>query len=238
MSKILVATATYNEVKNIKNLIKKICQVNKNLDILVVDDNSPDGTANIIKKIKKKNLFLIFRKKKYGLDTAHKEIYNFAIKKKYKILITMDADLAHDPKVIPKLLKYIKNYDCVVGSRYIKGGQNKLKGFRLLLSIFGNLLIKKILNIPLSEFTSSYRCFNLSTLKNFNFNEVNFKGYSFFMGTINLIYEKQYRIKEIPITVYQRKNGKSKIPKIEIFRTLKNLIKIKFKQIKLISYNI
>ena len=232
MKNTLIATATYNEAENIKELITKIKKTNKSLDILIVDDNSPDGTAKIINHLKNRNkninLFLIKRKKKEGLDTAHKNIYEYAKRKRYKYLITMDADLSHDPKVIPKFLKYIKKYDCVIGSRYINGGENKLKGIRLFISKFGNIFIKRILNYELSEFTTSYRCFNLRKLKGFNLKEINFKGYSFFMGSIILIYRKGYSIKEIPIKFNERKKGKSKIPKIELIRTLINLFKIKF----------
>ncbi len=229
--KILIATATFNEADNIKILIKKIHLINKNFHILIVDDNSPDNTSKIIKKIKNKKIILKIRKKKEGLDSAHKLIYDYALKKKYDYLITMDADLSHDPKLIPKFLKYIKKYDCVIGSRYIKGGQNKLEGIRYFMSKFGNIVIKKVLNSSLHEFTTSYRCFNLKNLKNFNFNLINVRGYSFFMAVINLIYSSGYSIKEIPITFYQRNQGESKIPKSEIFRTILNLLIIKLKKI-------
>ena len=172
MKKILVATATYNEALNIKKLISKIINLNIKLDILVVDDNSPDKTWMILQELKDKykNLHIIIRAGKNGLDSAHKKIYEFAIQNKYQYLITMDADLSHDPNVIPIFLKYIKKYDCVFGSRYIKGGKNDLKGYRLYLSKYGNNLIRFLLKINLSEFTTSYRCFNLLKLKKFNFN--------------------------------------------------------------------
>jgi len=231
MKKILIATATYNEAQNIKILVNKIHSINKNFHILIIDDNSPDNTSKIIKKIKNKKIILKVRKKKEGLDSAHKLIYDYALKKKYDYLITMDADLSHDPKLIPKFLKNIKKYDCVIGSRYIKGGKNKLEGIRYFMSKFGNIIIKKVLNSNLYEFTTSYRCFNLKNLKNFNFNLINVRGYSFFMAVINLIYISGYSIKEIPITFYQRNQGESKIPKSEIFRTLLNLLIIKIKKI-------
>ena len=231
MKKILIATATYNEAGNIKILLKKIINLKIKLDILIVDDNSPDKTYLEVKKFMKKfqNIYLTNRKKKKGLDTAHKYIYNFALKKNYDYLITMDADLSHDPNIIPKFLKQIKNYDFVIGSRYMKGGRNDLKGFRLLLSKFGNLFICFILNINLTEFTTSYRCFNLKTLKKFNLKKINAGGYSFFMETLYQIKKMGYSIKEIPIIFYERNHGKSKIPKIELLRTLLNIFLIRFK---------
>ncbi|MDC3074545.1 glycosyltransferase, partial [Candidatus Pelagibacter sp.] len=153
MDKTLVATATYNEINNIDKLITKINNLKIKTDILVIDDNSPDKTWLKLIKLKKKykNLNYIIRKKKTGLDSAHKKIFSYAIKNKYRYLITMDADLSHDPMAIPIFIKKIKNYDCVIGSRYIRGGKNGLKGFRLLLSKYGNILIRIVLNISLNE---------------------------------------------------------------------------------------
>jgi len=223
--KILIFTATYNEAENIRDLIYKIRKFSPDSHILIIDDNSPDGTGNIVKKISNniKNLKLISRKTKSGLDTAHKLAYNFALKNNYDYLITMDADFSHDPKVIRNILKFLPEFSFVIGSRYIKGGKCLMKGKRLLLSRYGNLLIKKVLSINLSEFTTSFRGFNLKKLKNFHLNQVNSKGYSFFMGTVFEIYSQKFSIKEIPIVFKDRSKGISKIPKFEIFRTLKNL---------------
>ena len=223
--KLLIFTATYNEAENIKNLIYKIRKYNPTAHILIIDDNSPDGTGKIVKNIfnNKKNLKLITRTKKKGLDSAHKLAYKFALKNKYNYLITMDADFSHDPKIIKNFLKFLPKFSFVIGSRYIKGGKCLMKGKRLLLSKYGNLFISKVLGIKLSEFTTSYRGFNLKNLKNFNLDQINSKGYSFFMGTVIEIYVRKFSIKEIPIIFKDRSKGVSKIPKFEIFRTLKNL---------------
>ena len=230
--KILVFTATYNEIGNIRNLILRIKRNNPKVHILIVDDNSPDGTAKEIYRLKKniKNLFLVNRKKKLGLDTAHKLAYQFAIKKKYDYLITMDADLSHDPRAIKNFIKNLLDFPFVIGSRYVRGGKCLMKGKRLILSKYGNLMIKKILNVELTEFTTSFRGFNLKKLKNFHLSKVKAKGYSFFMGTIFEIIQKKYRIKEIPIIFKDRSKGSSKIPRLEILRTLKNLIILFFKK--------
>lgn len=231
MKKILIGTATYNELTNIEILINKINNLKLNLDIIIVDDSSPDGTSKKIKELKTKfsNIILLKRKNKTGLDTAHKTIFKYANHNKYRYLITLDADLSHDPRLIKVFLKKIKNYDTILGSRYIKGGKNELTGWRFLISKYGNLIIKKILNSKLNEFTTSYRCFDLKKLKNFDLKGVKAKGYSFFMNTVYLLEKNNYNIKEIPIKFHQRKKGKSKIPKIEIFRTILNLFIIKFK---------
>lgn len=227
--KTLVFTATYNEAENILEFIRKVEKLNLNLDLLIIDDNSPDLTSKIVEDYSKnkKNINLIIRNNKQGLDTAHKLAYNFAIKNNYHNLITMDADLSHDPEEIPEFLNQLKNSQFVIGSRYVIGGNCNMSGFRLLLSVCGNRLIKSLLNIDCNEFTTSYRGFNLTELKNFNLNIVSSKGYSFFMETIYQIHRQNIQIKEIPIFFKDRKMGSSKIPKIEIFRTLINLLKIK-----------
>jgi|TARA_B100001964_G_scaffold26061_1_gene25966 dolichol-phosphate mannosyltransferase len=223
--KILVFAATYNEAGNISELINSIFNHNNNVHILFIDDNSPDNTSNIIEEFKKKfnRINLIIRKEKLGLDTAHKEAYNYAIEKNFDYLITMDADLSHDPKEINNFINNLNDYPFVIGSRYIEGGKCEMTGLRLFLSYFGNKFIKFILKSKCSEFTTSYRGFNLKKLKNFNLNIVENVGYSFFMCVVFELERENFDIKEIPITFYERSSGISKIPKIEILRTLKNL---------------
>lgn len=226
--KSLIFTATYNEYPNIKILLGKINKLKLKLDILVIDDSSSDGTLQFLKNYSKKNLKLIIRKKKMGLDTAHKLAYRYAKNKKYNYLITMDADLSHDPRVIGKIVGLLKTNPFVIGSRYMKGGQCDLNGFRFIISYLGNLFMKKFLNSNSTEFTSSYRGFNLSRLKKFSLNKVKSRGYSFFMETIFLISKLNIKIYEFPIHFQSRFSGGSKIPKVEIFRTLLNVLRLKF----------
>ena len=230
-NKILIFSATYNEAGNIENFLNSIEKLNLALDILLIDDNSPDNTWKKIQEYSKnrENIHLIIRNKKEGLDTAHKIAYEYSITNNYDFLITMDADLSHDPRVIPIFLKELETNAFVLGSRYMKGGKCGMKGFRLLLSYFGNQFIKFVFGINCTEFTSSYRGFNLKKLKHFNLNSVTSKGYSFFMETIYQIHNKGTIIKQIPIYFADRKEGKSKIPKIELFRTLLNVMKLKLK---------
>ena len=225
----LVFTATFNESENIKNFLDKVLDV-KNIDILIVDDNSPDGTAKIIEDFQKKyqNIKLIVRKGKEGLDTAHKLAYKYAKEEGYTNLITMDADLSHDPSKIPMFIDELNSNSFVIGSRYIEGGRNETKLSRYLLSIVGNKIIKIVLGINCEEFTTSYRAFNLSKLSNFDIYKINAQGYSFFMETIYQIHKSGYLIKQVPIIFADRKKGISKIPKIETLRTLKNLFLLKF----------
>ena len=230
MTKNLIFSATYNEKDNIKELIEKINQYSSNSDIFIIDDNSPDGTGNILNELKKNNSNLDFlvRKGKLGLDTAHKYAYDYAIKNGYDKLITIDADLSHDPKEIPTFINLLDEHEFVIGSRYVKGGKCEMPLLRLFLSIIGNKIIKFVLKINCNEFTTSYRGFNLSKLNNFHLNGVKSKGYSFFMESLYQLNKNNYKILEVPIYFKNRTAGKSKIPKIEIFRTLKNLLLLQF----------
>ena len=217
-NKTLVFTATYNESENIEKFLDISLKV-RNIDLLIIDDNSPDLTFKIVENYQKKfqNLFLIKREKKLGLDTAHKLSFEFAKKNNYQNLITLDADLSHDPNQIEKFISNLENYPFVIGSRYIEGGKNNMKLSRLFLSYFGNKLIKFILKIPCEEFTTSFRGFNLNKLNKFNINNVQSRGYSFFMETIYWIDKAGYEIKQIPIIFEDRDKGRSKISKIESF---------------------
>jgi len=225
MKKILVFTATYNEKENIKKLITLIFKHCSNANVLIVDDNSPDKTAEEIELIKNefKNISLIKRDSKLGLDTAHKFAYKYALDKGYDYLITMDADLSHDPAELTNFISSLETYPFVIGSRYAPGGKCLMKGRRLLMSKYGNILIKLVLRINCNEFTTSYRGFDLKKLGSFNLDSVKASGYSFFMKTIFEISKRKIEIKEIPITFKDRSQGYSKLPRIEIFRTLLNL---------------
>ena len=137
----------------------------------------------------------------------------------------MDADFSHDPKELIKFVENLDNYPFVIGSRYIPGGKCLMKGSRLIMSRLGNIVIKLFSGIKCNEFTTSYRGFDLKKLKNFHLQNVKESGYSFFMGTLFEINKNKFNFIEIPIIFADREKGVSKIPKLEIFRTLKNLIK-------------
>ena len=154
MFKTLVFTATYNESENIKEFIDEVFSKNNNIDLLIIDDKSPDKTYEIISSLanENKNINLIVRDEKLGLNTAHILAYDYAIKNGYEKFVTLDADLSHDPKEISKIIKLLEDNPFVIGSRYIKGGINDMSFLRLLISSFGNKLIK------VSGFTTSIIC--------------------------------------------------------------------------------
>jgi dolichol-phosphate mannosyltransferase len=233
--KLLLFTATYNEIRNIKIIFKEIKKLNKILDIkydvLIVDDNSTDGTKEYLKIYEKlqNNITVIKRVSKLGLNTAHEYAFYYANKKNYKYLITFDSDLQHEIKEIPKFYKYLKINNFVIGSRYILGGKCNLKGIRLILSVYGNKIIKLLLRSSLNEYTTSFRGFDKIALKFLYKARIISTGYSFFLEVVNIMLEKKLKIKEIPINFINRKYGISKLPKIEILRTIVNLIRIYIK---------
>ncbi len=231
--KLLIFTATYNEAENIKEYLTKVEALNLNTDILIIDDNSPDQTWRIIQEYtkNKKNIHLIIREKKEGLDTAHKMAYEYSIKNNYQYLITMDADLTHNPKKIFEILKELKKNPFVICSRYARGGSTDITGFRLFISYFGTKFMKFIFNMNCDEFSCAYRGYSLNELKNFDMKNISSKGYSFFMEMVYHLHNKGVFIKEIPFFAKQRSSGKSKIPNIEIFRTLFNIFRLKLKKI-------
>ncbi len=138
--------------------------------------------------------------------------------------------MSHEPKEIPNIINLLDNNPFVVGSRYIRGGKNDMSPIRYFISSFGNKLIKFLLKSEGTEFTTSYRGFNLNKLSNFHFNQIEAKGYSFFMSTVINLNKMGYKSLEFPIHFKNRNFGKSKIPKIEIFRTLFTLFKFYFKK--------
>jgi len=226
MDKFLVFTATYNEKDNIEKLINVILKLRNDIKMLAIDDNSPDKTYEILEKISKKNynLIVVKREKKLGLNTAYIVAYEYALKNNYDKLITLDADFSHDPNEITKIIDFLDKYDFVIGLRYTEGSKNAQPVFRYLISYLGNKLTKLVLKINLNEFTTSYRGFNLKKLNNFNLNQIKGKGYSFFMETVIVLNRLGYKCFEFPMHFKDRVQGKSKIPKIEIFRTFKNLM--------------
>jgi dolichol-phosphate mannosyltransferase len=212
--RILIIVPTYNEIENIEKLIKDIFSFDENIDILVVDDNSPDGTGNRIKELKKSynKLFLVEREGKLGLGTAYVTGFKFALKNGYHLVFEMDADFSHDPKEIPNFITAIKEADLVIGSRYISG-VNVVNWplRRLMLSYFANRYTSIVTGLPLCDSTGGYKCFRREVLESLNLDEIHSGGYSFQIEINFKAWKKGFRIKEIPIIFVDRAVGKSKM---------------------------
>jgi len=239
MKKILVCIPTYNESENIEILCKKILNLKKKVDLLIVDDNSPDDTSGIVEKLKLKNkkLFLIKREKKTGIGSAIRTGFNFALKKNYNAIITLDADFSHDPQKIPLFIKNLEKYDFIIGSRYIKGGKSDYKGIRDLLSRSANKLCNFFLSMPFKEFTTSYRIYSKKCLKTLSKFKLNAEDYSSQIEFFFYIYYSGLKCNEIPIMFKDRSKGNSKIPKLQIIYTFLKLIKLSIKKFFLTKKN-
>lgn len=216
--KVLIIIPTYNEKRNIKEIIEEIFQVDPHYHILVVDDNSPDKTAVIVKRLQKKypNLNLIEREFREGLGPAYISGFNFVLKKKasrFDYIIQMDADFSHNPQMLPVLIGLADNNHWVIASRYVSGG--KIKGWgikRLLLSRLGNAYAKVVLGFQIKDWTSGFCCWPKKILAKINFKDANLPdGYAFQVAIKYRAREAGFKPIEIPITFKERRRGKSKM---------------------------
>lgn len=212
--KVLIIIPTFNEIQNIEKLIPDVLKQNPKIDILVVDDNSPDGTATVVKKWaeKSKRVRLIERDRKLGLGTAYVTGFRYALKSGYDLIFEMDADFSHDPRAINDFLKTITDYDLVIGSRYIEG-VNVVNWplSRLLLSWFANLYTRFITRMPIRDTTSGFKCFRRKVLEAIDLNKIHSDGYAFQIEMHYKVWKKGFRLKEIPIVFVDRNIGVSKM---------------------------
>ena len=234
MSKDLVIIPTYNESDNIKQIIDLISKLDFALDILVVDDNSPDGTAEIVNNIIKNNLnvYLLNQDKKAGLGTAYKAGFKWAIEKEYDRVIQIDADLSHNPNSIPNLLEECSDFDLVIGSRYINGiNVVNWPMSRLLLSYFANKYVRFFTRMPVNDATSGFKCIKTKVINDINMDNVLSQGYSFQIEMTFSAWMKNYRIKEVPIIFCDRTIGKSKMSKAIVREAIFMVPKLALKRI-------
>lgn len=219
MTDSVVIIPTYNEVGNIENTLKKIENLEVDFDIMIIDDNSPDGTADLINKIIeskkiKNNIKLINREKKSGLGSAYVYGFKNAIKQKYNYIFQLDCDGSHDPKSLIKLRKALinKKTDIVVGSRYIKGiTVINWPLSRLLISIFANIYVKLITGLKITDSTGGFNGYNIKALSSILKNKIYFEGYAFQIQMKFIGNKLNYRLLEIPIIFKDREIGESKM---------------------------
>ena len=213
--KTFVMIPTYNEKENIKDLIDRILKLKmKDLHIVVVDDNSPDGTADIVKKISKykKNVHLLLRKKDKGRGAAGRDGFIYCLRHNADIVVEMDADLSHDPKYIPLLIDELKNADLILGSRRVEGGKEIGRSFiRKIVTYFANLYIRFMLGLKVKDCNSGFRCFNREVLEKINLERLESKGPAIVQEVLFKAHLKGFKIKEIPIKFVDRTKGKSKL---------------------------
>jgi dolichol-phosphate mannosyltransferase len=228
MKKILVFTATYNEALNIERLIAEIFDHAPSVDVLVVDDNSPDGTGLILDRLSSSDskIKVIHRSGKLGVGTAHTEGMKYALQNGYDALVTMDADFSHHPSYLPELLRLLETHDFVIGSRYVEGGGLGYGIFRTFLSRSANILARLLLSIKLHECTTSFRGFKRPILEEILRKNISSTGYSFFFEMVYLISGITDKVVEFPIYFADRTAGESKISKQEIVRGVTTLLRL------------
>jgi len=214
--KVLVVIPTYNECDNILRIIPEVLAQDPSISILVVDDNSPDGTGDVVEKMSKSDtrVLLLRRAAKLGLGSAYREGFRIALQAGATHIIEMDADFSHDPKSLPSLLKESESYDLVIGSRY-KTGVSVVNWpiRRLLLSYCATIYTRLITGLRVSDCTSGYKCFRREVLEAIDLDKVRSDGYSFQIEMNFLCMEKGFRIGEVPIIFIDRHAGTSKMSK-------------------------
>jgi dolichol-phosphate mannosyltransferase len=213
--KITVVTPTYNEAENVPKLISALFELPLDLQVLVVDDNSPDGTGEITNELAKqdKRIQVLHRPEKLGLRSAYLNAFQHVLQGDTDVIVQMDADFSHDPVVLPDMAGRIQSCDVVIGSRYVKGGSvsRRWPQWRKSLSAFGNFYARSILGLPLRDVTTGYRMWRRETLQSMPLERIRSNGYVFLVEMAYLAYCLEYRICEVPIYFADRRWGKSKM---------------------------
>lgn len=234
LDKAVVIVPTYNEIANIEKMLETLHRLHPALNILIIDDGSPDGTAQVVKSFqaKKPNLYILERQGKLGLGTAYIKGFRWALEKGFEAVITMDCDFSHDPEAIPNFTDKIGDYDLVVGSRYIGG--IRIMNWpmqRLLLSYFASIYARIITGIPFSDSTGGFNCYSRKALSSINLDKIFSIGYAFQIELKYKVWSLGLPSTEIPITFFERTVGKSKMSRKIIVEAVVNVFRLRLKKI-------
>ena len=213
----LVITPTYNERENLERLVPLVLQQDPRLDLLIIDDASPDGTGDLADALAadEPRLHVLHRAGKLGLGTAYIEGFRWGLERGYTWLFEMDADFSHDPAHLPQFIESLEEYDLVIGSRYVGGRVNVVNWpvTRLLLSYFANMYARTVTGIPIADLTAGYRAYRRSVLEAIRLDRVESEGYAFQIEMTARTAQHGFRIGEIPIVFVDRMSGQSKMSK-------------------------
>lgn len=230
----LIVIPTYNEAANLPRLVPAILDQDETFHVLIVDDQSPDGTAGIVKKLQKKSkrVHLIERPTKQGLGTAYVTGFKYALKHDFEFVFEMDADFSHNPKALNDLRKKADEYDLVIGSRYVSGvNVVNWPMKRLLLSYGANVYTRIITGMPVRDATSGFKCYRRRVLENIDLDSIKSEGYSFQIETNFLAWKKGFRVCEVPIVFVDRRVGVSKMSKNIVYEAAWRVWTLKFQSL-------
>ncbi len=229
IKKNIVIIPTYNESENIAKIIEKIGFFD--VDILVVDDNSPDNTSSIVKKLMSSNqrIDILERPKKLGLGSAYRDGFKYSIDKGYNILIQMDADFSHRIDDLKNMINFIDDFEVIIGSRYISGGGSMgWSSLRKNLSKFANIYARIITGTKVHDMTSGFRIYSSDALEKIDYSKTTSDGYGFQIEMSARAYKQQLTIKEVPIIFHERREGESKMNYKIILEALFIVFKLRF----------
>ena len=234
MNNTVVVIPTYNEAENIQNIIDAILTLQMDTDVLVVDDNSPDGTAEIVKKLMapQPKVNLIVREKKEGLGPAYVHGFRWALDKSYTYIFEMDADFSHPPKALLPMLEVLQQQeaDLVVGSRYKRGIRVRDWPLgRIALSVGASLYVKFITGLPVADPTAGFVGYHAKVLRSLDLEDIRFKGYAFQIALKFWAWKKGFRIAEFPITFTDRIKGDSKMNRSIISEAIFGIVAMKWR---------
>jgi dolichol-phosphate mannosyltransferase len=219
----LVVTPTYNERENLEALADAVLALPNELEYLIVDDNSPDGTGELADQIaaREPRFHVLHRAGKMGLGSAYREAFQHALDEGYDAVISMDGDWSHDPKYLPGLAAAAEEADLVIGSRYLNGiSVVNWELSRLIMSKFANAYVRLITGLPFQDSTAGFQCITRRALEEIDLSEIRTDGYSFLVELKYRIHRAEMRCREVPIVFTQRRAGASKISKAEVLRSM------------------
>lgn len=236
MKQNIVVIPTYNEIENIEDILYAVMALKSPFDVLVVDDNSPDGTSRAVLEVAKQfpeRIFLKKRLKKNGLGTAYVAGFKWALKNKYEYIFEMDADFSHNPNDLTQLLNACKKgADVSIGSRYVKG-VNVVNWplSRVLLSYFASVYVRFITRMPIMDTTAGFICYHRSVLEQINLEKIKFVGYAFQIEMKYRAFSKNFKLVEVPIIFTDRTKGKSKMSGGIIKEAVLGVLQLRFKKL-------
>ncbi|MGD0591732.1 MAG: polyprenol monophosphomannose synthase [Bacteroidota bacterium] len=232
MKRSLVIIPTYNEADNVLKIIPEVLAQDEGFHVLIVDDNSPDGTANLVKEMQKSNsrIHLLERPSKRGLGTAYVAGFKYALSHDFDFAFEMDADFSHDPKSLLKLLAMTEECDLVIGSRYISGvNVVNWPMSRLILSYAANMYTRFVTGLPVRDATAGFKCYRRAVLESLDLDAITSNGYSFQIETNFMAWKKGFRVCEVPIVFVDRRAGVSKMSKHIVYEAAWMVWRLKFR---------